>query len=130
MHQIIPINCINKCIICFDHTLQKNSCVQCNGCFLCKKCLKVDLEKCPICRKENFKKEPLEKKCFLKKILLFVILLLICFLLGTFFRMLSGDFSLGLLDIWINVVLGVFILSLFLMLDLFCRCNFCRDIEY
>ena len=136
MHKIIPINCLNTCVICFDHTLQKNCCVQCNVCILCKKCSKNQFECCPMCRKEDFRKKNVGLKClkikypWLRKALIHLIVLLICFLLGTFSRMLSGDFSLGLLDIWLNIVLGVFILSLFLMLDSCCGCKFSRDIEY
>ena len=139
MHKIIPINCINKCVICFDHTLQKNSCVQCNVCFLCKKCSKNQFECCPMCRKEDFRKKKNEGlKCFkldcleipiLRKVLVSLIMLILCLFLGTFLRMISGDFSLNLLDIFLNIILGVFILSLFLMLDMCCGCKFCGDIE-
>lgn len=140
MHKIIPINCLNKCIICFEHTLQKNSCVQCNVCFLCKKCLKNELEKCPMCRKEDFRKKKNEGlKCLkidclenpiLRKVLVSLTMLILCFFIGTFLRMSSGEFSIGLLDIWLNIVLGAFVVSLFLMLDSCCGCYFCGEEEY
>ena len=135
MHKIIPINCINDCIICYNKTLNINCCNQCKVCIICKNCLKKEINSCPTCRKEDFRKKKFKIKCpfinqfkikcpFIKKIGLFILWLILCFFLGTSFRFLSNDFSFDLLDIWLNIVLGIFLMGIFMLIG-FCF-NWCK----
>ncbi len=134
MHKIIPVHSVNQCIICYDNTLNKNCCIQCKSCILCKKCLQIEYEKCPLCRRENFKnarpKLKNEKKNYLfnllwclkiiyfpfTRVLGIAIFTFVCFALGTFVRLMSGDLTFRNIDILLNCILGMVVICAFMFL--------------
>lgn len=138
MHVIIPIRAINECVICYQKTLNRNICVQCKRCILCKDCLDKELKTCPLCRKENFKKvkeKPSIKYRFnttacykySKTCCMIILLTFVCFLLGSFVKLMSGDAEWSNIDLLINTVLGLICVGCFLLF-LECIGIRCREV--
>jgi len=101
MKKIVPINCLNKCIICMEYTMENNCCMQCNVCILCNIC-KEKVEICPCCRKESFKKN---NQC--KNSVIYLILILIAYISGTIIRFLMDYPYTTVWDIFLNFFLGL-----------------------
>ena len=137
MHKVIPISCLNECIICYSKTLNKNSCKQCKTCILCNECLKEKIEKCPMCRKENFYIEKTKQSyctikfhCpILKKTVCTICFTFICFLLGSFVKLMSGVYEFHHIDFFLNTILGLIVVGL--VVTLFICMDIClfRDLK-
>ena len=122
MIKIFPKNSANKCVICLEYTIEKNCCVQCNICILCKECKdKVDI--CPCCRKQYFKKYrcDLSNFCILIKKSFYTIFFIIIssFLVGSIVRYCLGKPPFTMEDNLYSIVLGLFLIALW------CVCLFC-----
>ena len=139
MHKVIPISCLNECIICYNKTFNKNSCDQCKICVLCNDCLKKKLETCPICRKENFYIEKTKQNCctitleyhcsILKKTIGITCFAFICFLFGSFVKLMSGTYQFHYIDFLLNTLLGMVVIGLFITLFICMDICLFRDLK-
>lgn len=137
MHKIIPIGCLNECIICYSKTIHKNSCNQCKTCILCHDCSKKKLQKCPICRKENFHIEKTKQgyctirfHCpILKKTISIICFAFICFLFGCFVKFMSGAYQFHYIDFLLNTLLGMVVIGLFITLFICMDICLFRDLK-
>ena len=121
MHKIIPIRCIGECIICYEKTTNKNSCNQCRSCILCNECLRRDIRRCPICRKEHFKeKSSFECRFYLSPIMTsmggIVVFTFVCFSIGSFVQIVSGDVEFEVIDFLLNTLLGMILIGVVMTL--------------
>ena len=104
MVKVVPVESLNKCVVCFDYTMQKTSCSQCYVCILCNSC-REKVARCPCCRKE-FKKKDYRHLQFLS------LMFILSFMSGACVRYLIDYPYKNAWDIILNVFLGLPIILL------------------